>query len=194
MIRINLLPVREWRRREVVRQQVSIFFLSEILLLVALVAVFITVQGTVAGYRSDVAALRAEKQKLDYVTKKMRKAEAKRREVERKFASIESLQQGRSFTVRVLDELISTMPMDRVWLRQLTLSGTRLNMSGVALDNHTVALFMRRLKASPYFTSVNLKNTSRVNVKGHDLMNFALDVGLQDPKVPAGAKKGGGKR
>ncbi len=69
-----------------------------------------------------------------------------------------------------------------------------MRLKGIALDNHTVALFMRRLEASSMFASVNLKDTKRKTIEGHALMEFGLQVGVKtakdnEEKPLKGAKK-----
>ena len=194
MIKINLLPVREWRRREAVRRQISLLFLSTLLLFVALFAVGVTYQQKLSARRDKLHELEAKKRKLQFVEKKIAQIKAKQRELEEKFKAMEQLQQGRTKTVQVLDEVVSALPIDRVWLTSLTYDGSRLVLSGVALDNHTVALFMRRIEASPWFSSVRLTNTSLTKRQDQQLTNFGLTIAVnQQPSPPGGkGKKGKG--
>ncbi len=197
MIKINLLPVREWRKKEAVRQQISIYFLSLALLVIGLVGVGITIQGKVSAQRQEIERLQAQKAKLAYVNKTIQQVQKKREEVETKFEAIEDLQKGRTEAVRILDEVVSSIPIDRIWLTKLSLKGHKLKLSGVALDNHTVALFMRRLEASDLCKSVTLQDTKKKSIDGHDLMEFSLKISLvssesqQAEKNPD--KKGKGK-
>ncbi len=197
MIKINLLPVREWRKKEAIRQQISVYFLSLMLLLIALSAVGITIQGKVSRQRQEITQLEAKKAKLAYVNKTIQQVQKKRKELETKFKAIEDLQKGRTESVMVLDEVVSSIPMDRVWLTDLSLKGGKLNLSGVALDNHTVALFMRRLEASDLCQGVVLQSTMKKTIEGHDLMGFALKVSIssQGGGQPGNnaAEKGKGK-
>ncbi len=176
MIRINLLPVREWKKRESVRKQISIFILSLALLLVGLLAIGSTIQGKVMMQRQELKELRAEKKKLAYVNKKIKAVKQKTKEVENKFSSIEKLQQGRTFAVQALDEIVTSLPLNRLWLTSLKLSGGRMELSGIALDNHTVALFMRRLDASAICSNVKLKSSRLKAIQGHNLMQFDLSL------------------
>ncbi len=176
MIRINLLPVREWKKRESVRKQISIFFLSLVLLLVGLLAVGSTIQGKVMMQRQELKSLEEQKKKLAYVNRKINAVKSKTKEVENKFSSIEKLQQGRIFTVQALDEIVTSLPLNRLWITSLQFNGGNMNLSGVALDNHTVALFMKRLDASAMCSRVKLKNSNLKKVQGHDLMQFSLSL------------------
>ncbi|MCK4604688.1 MAG: PilN domain-containing protein [Deltaproteobacteria bacterium] len=196
MIQINLLPVREWRKKEAVRQQISIFVLSLILLIVGLLATGLTIQGKVRAQKQELASLEEKKAKFVYVNKKIEKVNKKRKQVEDKFKAIEELQEGRTSTVKILDEIVSSIPIDRLWLTKLNLKGNNVQLGGVALDNHTVALFMRRLETSPMCKSVNLINTRQKSIQGHALMEFGLQLNIQaqqkndnDKKFSKRAKK-----
>lgn len=196
MIKINLLPVREWRKKEAIRRQISTFVLFLILLAVVLSAAGLTVQGKVVAQRQDLASLEAKKAKFADVNKKIEEINKKRKQVEGKFRAVESLQEGRTITVKILDEIVSSIPIDRLWLTKLSLNKNNVQLDGVALDNHTVALFMRRLETSPMCSSVNLKNTRQKSIQGHALMEFGLRVNIQtqheknkDKKIAKRAKK-----
>ncbi|MCD6200120.1 MAG: hypothetical protein DRP37_08945 [Thermodesulfobacteriota bacterium] len=179
MIQINLLPVREWRKKEAVRQQISVFILFLILLTVVLLAVGLTIQGKVVAQRQELTSLEEKKAKFAYVNKKIEKTNKKRKQVEDKFKAIEKLQEGRTTTVKILDEIVSSVPIDRLWLTKLSLKENNVRLDGVALDNHTVALFMRRLETSSMCKSVNLINTKQKSIQGHALMEFGLQVNIQ---------------
>jgi type IV pilus assembly protein PilN len=179
MIQINLLPVREWRKKEAVRQQISVFILFLIFLAVAFLAIGLTIQGKVAAQRQELASLEEKKAKFAYVNKEIERVNKKREQVEDKFKAIEKLQEGRTTTVKILDEIVSSIPIDRLWLNKLSLNENNVRLDGVALDNHTVALFMRRLETSSMCRSVNLINTKQKSIQGHALMEFGLQVNIQ---------------
>jgi len=189
MIKINLLPVREWKKREAVRRQLSIFLLSMVLLAVGLFALGMTLQGKVNSQRKELKALQARKAKLTYVNRKIAAVQKKKEEVENKFEAIEKLQNGRTFAVRLLDDVATSLPINRVWLRKLALKNNLMEVSGVALDNHTVALFMRRLETSPYCQNVSLKNTKRTEIDGHALMEFVFEVVVSPESLSKRASK-----
>jgi type IV pilus assembly protein PilN len=178
MIKINFLPVREWRRKEAIRRQISTFVLFVILLAVVLSVVGLTVQGNLVAKRQELSSLESKKAKLAYVDREIEKINKKRKQVEDKFGAVEGLQKGRTTTVKILDEIVSSIPIDRLSLTRLSLRENNVQLDGVALDNHTVALFMRRLEASSMCKSVNLINTRQKSIQGHDLMEFGLQLSI----------------
>jgi type IV pilus assembly protein PilN len=189
MIQINLLPVREWRKKEAVRQQISVFFLFLILLVVVLLATGLMIQGKIGAQRQELASLEKNIAKFAHVNEKIKSVNEKREQIENKFKAIEKLQEGRTTTVRILDEIVSSIPIDRLWLTKLSLKENNVQLDGVALDNHTVALFMRRIETSPMCESVNLINTTQKSILGHALMEFGLQVNIQTESVNDNDKK-----
>ncbi|MEZ0328892.1 MAG: PilN domain-containing protein [Dissulfuribacterales bacterium] len=206
MIRINLLPVREWRKKEALRQLISVFFLSFLLILVACLAVGITLQTRVSAAREAHAKLEERKKQLDYVEKTIKDLDAKSKEIDNKFATIEDLQRGRTLTLEILDYISSVFPGERMWISKLDLKGNRLTMTGFALDNHTVAFFMSRLEPFKLFKAVTLTSIAKKPYEGQEiknkgqkqnadvqeLMNFEIAVDIEVPrelKPASGAAK-----
>jgi type IV pilus assembly protein PilN len=189
MIQINLLPVREWRRKEAVRQQISIFALSLIFLIVGLLAVGLTIQGKVRAQRQYLASLEGNVAKYAHVNKKIEQINKEQEQIENRFKAMERLQEDRTTTVRILDEIVSSIPIDRLWLTELSLKENNVQLGGVAMDNHTVALFMRRLETSPMFGLVNLISTTQKSIQGHALMEFGLQVNIQTQQKNDNDKK-----
>lgn len=182
MIRINLLPVREWRKKEAVRQQVSIFLLSFILLLTILFGVWVTVQGRLSSQRQEFNSLNDRKAKLLFVNKAMADVEKKRQAIKEKFRAIEALQKDRTMAVDVLDKMVESIPVDRLWLTKIFLNDQIMKLNGVAMDNQTVALFMKRLETVPLFHTVNLTDTKRADHQGQKLMDFEIQLGVKTAK------------
>ena len=71
-------------------------------------------------------------------------------ELERKTAIINKLRAESSLTVRLLDDVARNVDNKRLWLDSLSQQGPTLSLTGVALDNETVAQFMDKLKSSEF--------------------------------------------
>lgn len=95
---------------------------------------------------------------------------------------IKKLKRDSSTTVHILDEVANTVDSKRMWLKSLKQQGASLSLTGVALDNRTVAQFMDALKESPYVTSVNLSNASLTKVSGRNLKSFSLSCAITGPQ------------
>jgi Tfp pilus assembly protein PilN len=87
----------------------------------------------------------------------------------------------------MLSELAARTP-DRLWLTSLAAEGKTIVMVGRSLDNDLVALFLRSLGESPYFTQVDLDKTEMKGERdGLRLMNFRIRAVLANPDSEAAA-------
>ena len=182
MLKINLLPIRQLKKRAKARNQIFagvILFLS-VLVMLALVGVLQA--GRISTLNDDIAAKQKEKKSFDKVVKELAELEKKRLDLNNKIAIINKLKSDSSLTVRVLDEVSNVIDNNRMWLTALNQRGGNLKLTGYALDNQTVAQFMDELKKSPYVSSVNLNNSSLKEVAGTDLKEFGLSCTVVIPQ------------
>ncbi len=184
MIQINLLPVREERRKADVRQLA--------VLLGATVLGSLLVTGLFhAKVKADVSEaqdlLTRTKAEIEQHKPQLQKVESYRKtkeQIERKLGVIDRLDRSRSGPVRMLDELASHTP-ERLWLTRLQTDGGALTIEGMSLDNEVVANFLTELGNSPYFSNVELRETEATQVEGLKLNRFQLTANLLTPSDEA---------
>ena len=178
MIRINLLPFRAARKKENVRRQISIFFLSIFLVAVALVYYNSMLAGQQSEIEQTVADLKTDLKKYEKANREIASLQKKLNALEKKTKVIENLTLSREEAVRLLDVLTRVVVEKRMWLTNFRASGNNINFSGTALDNKTIADFMTRLETSPRFSAVRLKSSQQVKVKGLNLKKFDISCKL----------------
>ena len=159
MIRINLLPFRVARRKENIRKQISIYFLSVILLATAMGYFFLNLNNKLRILDSDRARKNEKLITYSEINKKTIKLKKKIKEIRTKVEVIEELKRNKIRPVRLLDEIAMAVPKNKLWLRSLDEKEGILTLIGSAMDNDTVALFMTNLKDSQYIVLVDLKST-----------------------------------
>jgi type IV pilus assembly protein PilN len=188
MIRINLLPIGRRPVEDRIRKEVSVF----LLLVFASLAVMAYFH---VGHSREIKQLNQEKIQADREIRryqkrqKQLKALQKKQDVlKQKLKVIEDLRHNRDLPVRVLDELATRIPADKMWIKKLTQKGGQLTIEGVARGNETVAQFMESLAQSPYFdaNAVVLKQSRQVKIQGFKLKDFNLTCKIV---APARAKK-----
>lgn len=165
MLKINLLPVREARRREDLRQIVT-----QALLVLILVAAGIGFAHSQITEQIDLSNSRIHQMQRDIdqfkpQLEQVAKFRKQKAELEKKIDVIDELDRARTGPVRVLSELANRTP-DRLWLTTLKTQGRSIMVEGESLDNDLVALFMRSLGESGFFTDVDLDNTKMGGVRG----------------------------
>jgi type IV pilus assembly protein PilN len=95
---------------------------------------------------------------------------------------IQELQGNRPIIVRVLDELVRTVP-DGVYYQNLSASDDTLYIEGIAESNNRVSSLMRRLDASDWLKAPSLDGVSAAEDLGQSAMNFSLSVEIEAPDV-----------
>jgi type IV pilus assembly protein PilN len=155
MIRINLLLIKQAKKRGAGQKQLVLFALI-------LVAIGIGLYVAYTGEVQKIEALHAEKAEIDVELKRMEELigdintfQEKRAGLQKQLDVIELLKKGKTGPVRILDELSTIIPK-KVWLTSLTDQGSQLNMSGKATDNKEIAVFMKNLESSRFFSNVTL--------------------------------------
>ncbi len=174
MVHINLLPVRQIKEKIKARKEIVAFIMALLLLLAALATVFFSQASTTHRLQADIARLKTDKLKYKKTLDLIKQLEKDKDTIETQISIIKQLKKTSSLTVHILDEVAKRTPSDRMWLTSLNQSGTNLSISGMALDNRTIAKFMEDLKASIYITNVNLANSSLEHYAGRNLKSFSL--------------------
>lgn len=186
MIRINLLPSGRRPVEERVRKEVSLFLLLIFFSLAAMAYFHV-------GHTRDIKRLNQEKKQADSEIKRyqgrqkqLKQLEQQQNVLKQKLKVIEDLRKNRDLPVRVLDELASRIPADKMWIQKLTQKGNILTIEGVARGNETIAQFMESLARSPYIDAdaVVLKQSRQVMIQEYKLKNFNLTCKIVVPSPP----------
>ncbi len=156
MIRINLLPYRAAQKKENIRRQISIFLLLLILIAVALFYFNILLNHRVKSLTDRVTQTRTELNHYRRAIREINQIKRKLALLNKKMSIIKGLNQRRKEPVLLLDAMTRLVVDKKMWLTRLESRANIVQLSGVALDNQTVANFMTRLEHSPLFSSVNL--------------------------------------
>ena len=181
MIRINLLPVREARRKQDLQQQVLFLALIVGITLAGIGYVHYSIRADISDSKARAAQIEAQIKKFEPQLKQVEAFKAKKTEVEQKLAIIEGLERSRSGPVHMMDELATHTP-ERTWLTKIESKGPIVSLHGMSLDNEIVAVFLTALNRSPYFGNVELKSTELNVQSGLKLHKFEVAATLEDPE------------
>ncbi|BHH86321.1 PilN domain-containing protein [Desulforhopalus sp. 52FAK] len=181
MLKINLLPVRQLKRRAKAKKQLTGVILFFLLLLAMLAAVGFIQAQKISSLQTEIKTLTAEKNSYSKTLREIENLKKEKVEFQRKTDIIKQLKTDSSLTVRVVDEVANRIDNQRMWLTSLHQQQSTLSLSGIALDNQTVAQFMDGLKASPFVNSVTLTNSSLKIISGRNLKSFELTCSVAQP-------------
>lgn len=174
MIRINLLPVKQIKKVLKARNEVIAFLLALLALAVVILGLAFSRIVVVNDLNATTTELKKEKNSYQSTINEIEKLKKDKAKLETKLAMIKKLKKGSHISVRIIDEIAVLVPPNRMWLKSFAQAPDSLKLSGVALDNETIAQFMKLLKESPLFVNVELANSSLVIVANRKLKSFSL--------------------
>ncbi|MBW2058359.1 MAG: PilN domain-containing protein [Deltaproteobacteria bacterium] len=173
MIRINLLVAREERKRESIRKEATIF--------VVVIALVLAGVGLIQWFSdrqrdeiiTQIRNSRAELKRLEAIKREINKAKANKKMLQEKLDIIVRLNKNRTRPIEIMTLLASKIPK-KMWLKSLDKKAQKLTLQGIALDDETIANFMKSLQQSKMFTAVQLVVTERVTVEKINLKKFTM--------------------
>ena len=174
MIRINLLPFRKARKKENVRQQISVFFLALIFLTLGMSYLAVSLNRKIQDMDSRIKTSTKQLDDLTILTKEIDEIKKKLDVLKKKTAVIKNLELNRKSSVILLDTMTNMVIPGRMWFTSLSALSDTVEINGLALDNKTVADFMIQLEGSQLFSSVNLKTLKQQAIKDVILKNFEI--------------------
>jgi type IV pilus assembly protein PilN len=174
MIRINLLPFRKARKKENVRQQISVYFLALIFLTLGMSYFTVALDRKIQDMDNRIKTSTQQLNELTVLTKEIDEIKKKLGVIKKKTAVINNLELNRKSSVILLDTMTSMVIPGRMWFTNLSAIGDNVEINGLALDNKTVADFMIKLEGSKLFSSVNLKTLKQQAIKDVVLKNFEI--------------------
>jgi type IV pilus assembly protein PilN len=188
MIQINLLPVREAKRKADIKQNV----LELVLLLIVVSAVIGFVHTDLSSKLSTTnARIKQMQNDIDKFKPQLDQVaafRAKKAELQKKIDVIAGLDRARKGPVRIMDELAMHTP-DRLWLDTMTTKGAQIELTGESLDNELVAVFLGALGDSPLFSGVDLNSTELGNgPDGLKVVKFKIQATMAGQEAPEPAK------
>jgi type IV pilus assembly protein PilN len=204
MIRINLLPHREEKRRLRQKQFAAFAGIAVFLGLIVAFLVWFVLNQQVEQQQANVAYMKNEISKLDKQIEEIRKIREETASLLAKKQVVEGLQSNRSEPVQLLDQLLRQLP-EGVYLKGIKQVGPKVNITGYAQSNARVSTLMRNLGASPYLENpelVEIKAVASPAKDGNRINEFNMNISIKraqaentgtSSKAAAPAKAAGAK-
>lgn len=175
MIRVNLLPHREERRKA---QRQQFYALSG---LVAVLAGFIwflgfsLINGMIESQAEKNRFLKSEIAVLDKQIEEINKLKEQTESLLQRKQIIESLQANRSETVYLFNELARQLPPG-VYLKSIKQEGQKITLVGHAQSNARVSTLMHNLDESPILERPVLIEIKAAQVGKRRMSEFAMSI------------------
>ena len=193
MIRINLLPHREEKRKARQKQFAMLSGLAAAIGLAVAGALWVVFDAQIENQKDRNKYLTTEIAKLDKQIDEIKRIREETASLLSKKQVVEGLQSNRSEPVYLLDQLLRQLP-EGLYLKSIKQTGAKISVTGYAQSNARVSAFMRNIDASPYLGNPNLIEIKSVTVNTQRANEFILDFLIKRVKADDGnvAPKGAG--
>ena len=171
MIRINLVRGKRKKRREL--SVGSAWIALPLVVLAGTVYFHTTVSGKISRLNADIVKANADIERLKKEIGEVEKFKARKAELQKKVDIISNLQKGRTGPVRHFEALSAAIP-EKCWIDTLSVKDAKVTLTGVALNNYTIANFMTALGQTGRFRDVVLGAAEQTTVAGVKLVKFNL--------------------
>jgi type IV pilus assembly protein PilN len=202
MIKINLLPHREAKRKELKTQFYSLMALAGILGAGVVILVGLVFSTQLSAQTERNAFITQENLELD---KKIKEVATLRQEIDALKArqqAVEDLQADRNQPVFMMNELVRLAP-EGLYLTSIKQEGQRILMKGYAQSHAVVGIFVNELSSSQWMNRPEIIQNKAVGLgQGRDakrVIEFDLNVGIRRPReleaaAASAAAEGGAKK
>jgi type IV pilus assembly protein PilN len=179
MIKINLLPYREKKKKENLVQQIWIIAGSFIVFILLLFWLQIWINSSISDLKSKIKESEASLIELDKAIGDLDKFKNDKKELEQKLGVIATLEENRLAPVKTLDNLAMLVPSKDIWLIKITQKGDSINIEGIGRDNLVVADFMKDIEKFDPIKSVDLISSRNTDIAGITLQRFIFSCILK---------------
>ena len=212
MIRINLLPYRESRKKESILRQINIFLAVFFIVFIILFIYNIRLGNKIDDLNTKIKNTKTMLAQAETQSKKVDQIKKALEKLGHKTDVIRSIEANRRDQVILLENMTKMVaektasvpdtsadndnkPVKRLWFTNFEAAGGKVNIKGIALDNKTIADFMSRLEESKFYNNVNLKTIKQQKIEKLNLKYFEIGCVKVPSKKPekkndAGSKPG----
>jgi type IV pilus assembly protein PilN len=175
VIRINLLPHREEKRKARREQFLALAGLMLVIGVVVWVLGYVFISGLVSLQEDKNRFLRSEIVALDSQIGEISKLRNETEALLARKQVIESLQANRAETVYLFNELARRVPSG-VYLRSIKQTGSTVTLAGYAQSSARVSALMRNLDESPLLERPTLGEVKAATVGKRRLAEFSMNI------------------
>lgn len=188
MIRINLLPHRQERRRERQRQMVTLLGMVAGLGLLTVILGSTVLSARLENQQGRNNFLQGEIRELDRQIAEIKRVKEETADLLARKQAVEALQSNRSEAVHVLDQLLRVMP-EGTYLKSIRETGQGVSLNGIAQSNGRVSTLLHNLNESAWLENAELVEIHSTTVG--DVRAFEFSINVRVHRAGSADAKGG---
>jgi len=175
IIKINFLP-KEKKKPFFVLDWFKIYIFCIILVLFGLFTSYLWLHRQVDSLEARKAHLEKEKQKYSLVIAQIKELRKKESDLTKIITTILELNQKRGKNLKVFDEVMLSLPREKMYLTRFSLKSSQVSLQGFSLDYDNVARFLSNLKRRNLFSRVDLVYARKKKIKDYELVEFSINL------------------
>ncbi|MBI3713600.1 MAG: PilN domain-containing protein [Burkholderiales bacterium] len=185
MIKINLLPHREEKRKELKNRFYSLLLLAALIAAILIIVVGVYFSTQISSQNERNAFIKKENETLDSKIKEVANLKQEIDALKARQQAVEDLQGDRNQPVYMMNELIKLAP-EGLYLTLIKQDGQRISIKGYAQSHGMVQVFFDSLSSSPWMSKPEIiQNKAVIQGVGRDgkrVIEFDLNVGIRRPR------------
>jgi len=211
MIKINLLPVKEAKKKATLQNQIVVVIVVLLVVLAGIIYMVVARKGQINSLDNTIAQKKKELAELQSIQKQMEQYKKDNEILQKKIEVITGLERGRDWYLQLIDQLSEAIPQNEtgqnaVWIDNLitgkgestgALYNTAWELKGGATEKDQISNFISNLeKRNKYFGVVNLKKVE-LQAKsglGSPFYQYQMSVEVKKPMAEGalpGSEQGG---
>lgn len=187
MIRINLLPHREAKRRARRQQFYALLGMVAVLAGVIWFLGFTLISAKISTQAEKNDFLKREVASLDKEIAEIKKLKEQTDSLLARKRVIEALQANRTETVHLFNELVRQVP-EGIYFKTIKQTGSSILVTGYAQSNARINTLMNNFNDSPLLENSALVETKAETVAGRRLNAFSVTVAITRQSTDEGKK------
>ncbi|QOJ21559.1 MAG: PilN domain-containing protein [Gammaproteobacteria bacterium] len=188
MIRINLLPHRELKRKARQQQIAILAGVVSFLGILVVWGVYTFIAGNIEYQNARNQFLQSRIAVLDGEIAEIRNIKSQTQELLARKHVVETLQNSRSEVVHLLDQLARLLP-DGVYLQSVKQNDQNITLVGYAQSNAWISMLMRNLESSPWLESPLLIEIKAMTVNNIRQNEFNMRIKLRRTSIDDAQKQ-----
>lgn len=186
MVKINLLPHREEKRKQKKNAFYAMLTMSFMVGAMAVILVGAVIGHRISNQQERNAFVSAENAKLDHQIREVASLKKDIEALKARQKAVEDLQSDRNQPVHLMDELAKHVP-EGVYIKAFKQLGQNVSLSGVAQSNERVSELLRNLgNNSAWLYKPDLVEIRVAQSKGgvaRRVYDFTITVGIKRPSA-----------
>jgi type IV pilus assembly protein PilN len=174
MIRVNLIPAAETQRAAGRQRDLAVGVIAVVTILILFGLAHVWQEVSLRVSTDRLVRIKKEIDELNGPFADVSRMEQQKTELREKLRVIAQLEARKVGPVRILADIASATP-DKLWITEFADTGGNVKISGLGVDEHVVAEFLRKLGNLPFLHRVDLDETSQVDEAGAKLKKFLIE-------------------